>query len=387
MKSVSSLKEADSLIQSASIPQDLFGHLSANSNSPEELDRIQKVFRKLTKLVHPDVCKNKNASVLFDKLDKLRNEAEKLVTGEKDKLLTEHGVLLKPVSFKSLHFAYTLTRQIAKGGTCSIFEGVAKDRLNNMVHVISRVARSHKDSDLMDREAKAYALMNAKLKEMTARGGEGEDAAKRFSWKIPYFVESIKLKEGPSTKTVNVFSRLEDFCDGWYSVKDIHRQYVDGVDIRIMGFIFNRMLEALTFIHACGVVHGAVTPNHIMIHAKSHVGNLIDFSSSCHSGTSTLPFVDKRWTDLLPPEVLKDKRAFASSDVYMLAMSMVYLTGGRSHAWETKYEPIRQVLSHCLQPNRAKRLTAQAAYDKFQQALRSVFGPPKFVELQMTPKV
>lgn len=377
-----------SSVKKAKKPEDLFGLVSTDvSKQKETLEKIKQVFWKMSKVIHPDIYKAKDASELFDKLNRLRNEAEKKCTGEKDPLYNSNGVLVKPVEFKSRHFTYSLFRRIANGGTCGIFEGVAKDRLNNTVNVIARAAKSSKDSDLMEREAKAFEIFNRKLKDIS-QWEDGKKAAERFSWKIPYFVESVKLKEPHSDKlkVVNIFSRLEEYKTGWYSLEDIHERYPQGVDMRIAAFIFNRILEALTLSHNCGVVHGAITPNHVLVHAKTHVGNLIDWTSSCHSGITTVPFMDKRYTDFFAPETLNTKVAFASSDIYMAAKCMVYLIG-EDHVWTAKEEPVRKVLNACLQPNRALRLTAQQAFEKFRQALRDTFGAPKFVELTMTQKV
>lgn len=376
------------LLRSAKIPQDLFGNLSPGDDEAKKLHHIKAVFRLMSLKIHPDKCKAKDAAGLFDKLVSLRDLAVILVTGEKEKLFREEGVLTKPVTFKSGKFSYTLIRRLASGGGCDIFEGVGSDRKGQAVSIVARIPKNPGDNDLMEREAKAYGIFASKLKEISERSEDGQKSAGKFSWSIQHFIETFRLKE-PSgkLKVANLFSRLPDFLDGWYSLEQIHKQYPQGVSTRQMAFIFNRGLEALTFTHHCGVVHGAITPNHFLVHAKSHVGNLIDWTASCHSGNHKVPYMDKRYASFFAPEAKDTNSAFPASDIYMLAWCMVYLLGGDPATGmipSAVEAPVRRVLNLCLQPNRALRPTAKAVHDQFRQALAEVFGPPKFVELQMT---
>lgn len=344
---------------------------------------VQAIFRLYAKKIHPDHYKGKDADALFDKLSTLKDAALRIVTGDKESVFRENGILSKPVSFKGGRAIYTLVRKIASGTGCDIFEGMAHSK--EPLQVIARVPKNAADSDLMERETAAYKAFTTELKRIAAPNEEGKKAATRFAWTIPHYLETVKLKGAwAGTKTVNLFSLLPKFTTGWHSLKDIHRQYPAGLDVRQAAFIFNRGLECLTFAHHCGIVHGAVTPNHVLIHCATHTGNIIDWTNSATRGQA-LAYMDPAYIDFYPRECHQTKTANRQSDVYMLAVCMVYLLGGDVKELRIPHipEPIFRVLNLCLQPAAYNRPCAQVAHIQFQQALASVFGPPKFVELAM----
>jgi serine/threonine protein kinase len=150
------------------------------------------------------------------------------------------------------------------------------------------------------------------------------------------------------------------------------------------------MLEALTFAHHAGLLHCALTPNHVLIHAKSHLGQLIDWTASCRIGSGDkIPYVDEgRFPGYFPPEILdRDGVPGPSSDIYMSTWCMVYLLGGepRERGVPARVEePIRAFLNRCLQPKSARRpRSAEIAFNEFREISVHLFGARKFVELIM----
>lgn len=379
-------KEAVANIRKATGPENIFAPftLAKDEASAKKGKRhIKAVFRLYAKKIHPDHYKGKDADALFDKLARFRDAAERIVTGDNQRVFRDNGILAQPVSFKGARRTYTLMRKLASGGGCDIFEGTAHGK--ETLHVIARVPKNAADSDLMERETTAYKAFTAELKKIAAKNEEGQKAATRFAWTIPHYLETVKLKgTWTGTKTVNLFSVLPKFTTGWHSLKDIHLRYPTGIDLRQAAFIFNRGLECLTFAHHCGIVHGAVTPNHILIHCETHTGNIIDWTNSGGSGAK-LAYMDPAYADFFPPEVRKTQTPNRQSDVYMLAVCMVYILGGDVKELRIPHIPqqIYRVLNLCLQPAAYNRPCAQVAHIQFQQALASVYGEPKFVELAM----
>ncbi|MCI0662283.1 MAG: hypothetical protein L0220_14530, partial [Acidobacteria bacterium] len=279
---------------------------------------------------------------------------------------------------------------IHSGGTCGIFEGIAQDKGGVSSPVIMRVPHASEDSDLMERETRAFELMKKKAKAISG-DPEGKKFADGFMARVPSFLESVKLSEpGVSQrKTVNSFLKLPGLESGWYTLEEIREEYPKGVSTRIMTFIWNRVLEGLTFAHSARVIHNAITPNHVMVHAEAHHGNIIDWTASCRIGEGDkVPYVDDRYRSYFPDEILDSNgMPSPSSDIFMSAWCMVYLLGGDP---KEKFipgaveAPIREFLNRCLQPKRKLRPgTAEIAHTEFRQITKALWGPRKFVELNM----
>jgi serine/threonine protein kinase len=156
-----------------------------------------------------------------------------------------------------------------------------------------------------------------------------------------------------------------------------------------MIFIWNRIIEAMTFAHLSGVVHCAITPNHVLIHAEKHMGQIIDWTASCRLGCGdNVPYADSRYSSFFPDEII-DPQGVPSpaSDIFMSAWCMVYILGGdpkKKIGPQNVERPIIELLNRCLQPQRRHRpQTAEALYHDFREVTMGLFGPRKFIEFAM----
>ena len=77
----------------------------------------------------------------------------------------------------------------------------------------------------------------------------------------------------------------------------------------------------------CGLVHGAVTPGHVLIQAEDHGLRLIGWGHSVRDGQCirTGPASYAGW---YPPEVRRREPATPATDIYLAARCLVYLAGG-----------------------------------------------------------
>jgi len=390
---------ACSLIRGASSPQALFGVCEPGSpaESKQALESIKKTFRALALIVHPDKNpKDKaKAEAAFKKLEDLRVAAETIYKPESEQV---KPVEFTPVTLTTAKCTYVITAKKTEGTMCGIFTGVAQTdiatatgKVTKTLPVVFKIPHTANDNDLMEREAKAYGAMKKKMKEI-AVDADGKKIAEKFLMRIPSFLESIQIEEPnvPKKKVVNIFARTFGFETGWFTLEEIRTQYPQGVSTRIMCFIMNRVLEGLTLAHMSGVVHCAITPNHVLIQAREHLGNIVDWTGAICSGTNDgVVCVDEQRYDGYFPEEMIDQQGTPTpaTDIYMLAWSMVYLLGGdpkKRLIPNTVETPILGFLNSCLQPNRRFRpQDAAIAYKQFQQISKDVFGPRTFVGLTM----
>jgi serine/threonine protein kinase len=358
-------------------------------------EEAKKNFHRLLSLTHEDRYDDSlkpRAHKLFLFIHEKWEEAERKMANGTYGDVTVSAPKIKPtepVSFKTKKNVYTIIRRIHSGGTCGIFEAIVESN-SLLTRAVIRVPHSVEDNDLMEKEANFFKLLKKKAKEIAVDKESGE-AVKMFLSRFPWFLESVKLLEPGASdkKVVNIFGQIPNRETGWFTLSEIRKEYPEGVHPRIMTFIWNKVFEGLVFAHSSGITHNAITPNHILVHAESHLGNIIDWTASTVIGVGEkIPYIDSRFEEYFPDEVKNAKgEQSPSSDIYMSAWCMVYLLGGSP---KEKYipssvpEPMRKFLNRCLQPTKSRRpRTAEIAYQEFQQIAKDLFGPKKFVELVM----
>lgn len=381
-------------LKAAQDPEDVFGPIQGLAEVMAE--NINRQFRDRSRDLHPDRYVNKRPALVYK-----AQEAFALLNGFRQAALlkVEQGIYgqrgVKPnskpderVEFRTAKYSYIVTKRIHSGGTCGVFRGVATHRSGVVLSVLVRVPHTIADNDLMEREARAFKLIGDKLKKFGQNHPDSEETAKKMAMRLPGFMETIKLQGPGGTKVINAFALPDQHHEGWFTLEDIRREYPDGVDPRVMTFIWNRLLEGLTLAHSAGVVHGAITPNHMLVHAKDHLGQLFDWTASCQIGKGqTVPYRDDRYQGYFPEEIVKSGTATPSTDIFMSAWCMVYLLGGDPTKKVIPVgvpQPIRDFLNRCLQPTaRYRPKTVDRAYLEYREIAKQVFGKPRFVDLIM----
>src|SRR5690606_6533500 len=107
---------------------------------------------------------------------------------------------------------------------------------------------------------------------------------------------------------------------------------------RDAAWMWRRLLVGIGFAHRTGVLHGAVLPDHVMIHPEDHGLVLVGW---CHSVTAPdghdgawpsgrVPAMVDRYADMYPPEVPQRLPASPATDVFMATRCMTRLMGDRA---------------------------------------------------------
>lgn len=126
------------------------------------------------------------------------------------------------------------------------------------------------------------------------------------------------------------FGVVFEHLDGFYSLVEVKQHYPDGIDQRDMAWMFRRLLVVLGFAHKAGYIHGAVTPQHVMIHPSAHGLVLIDWTHAepvPDDGDDELLDIAERYKGWYPPEAFSTD-AGPQTDIYMAANLMSWLMGG-----------------------------------------------------------
>jgi hypothetical protein len=339
------------------------------ATSPAEVFGLdaQKDYRRMAFVLHEDryqgESEKRRARDAFSRLGDLWRKASRPASAER-------------VEFSTRRIAYSLGDRLHSGGTCGVLRGVARPLAAGLSgsEIIARVPHSAADNDLMEREARNLATIAASVR----RSPEGEEHLGR---RIPALLESVQVEE-PGAKVrrrVNAFALPAAFAEGWVSLVEVRAACPAGVDPRHAVWIWNRTLEALILAHGSGIAHGAVTPQHVLVHPPSHLGQVFDWTASGKPGTR-LPYRDSKWSAWQSGDF-----ATVGADLRSAAWCAVYVLGGDPNTSEipaTVPDALRNLLDRSLQP-RPSFLTATATRDELRRVARSLYGEPKFIPFTM----
>jgi hypothetical protein len=306
--------EAMALIETARGPGDLFGADAA------------RAYRRLAQLTHPDACPgDARAAAAFARLAALWRQ-----------------------------------RQDGPGPV------VARGDLANLYQVrdgLLKLARDPADNDLMRAEATA-------LTQLADRVGA--------PWRA-YFPKLVRAQRRQDPRSgvqrrANVIARLA----GFRSLAEVRDAFPGGLDPRDTAWMWRRLLVAVGAAHRAGLVHGAVLPEHVMIHPAEHGLVLVDwcYSGPCYSDAAPavrVRAVVRRYLDWYPPEVLAGEPAGQDLDLWLATRCMTELTGDRMPARMAAFARGCLLASPGRRPADAWLLLAE-----FDELLGRLYGPRTF---------
>jgi serine/threonine protein kinase len=195
---------------------------------------------------------------------------------------------------------------------------------------------------------------------------------------VPYLPEFHETFVTDGGKWVNAFTHL----DGFYSLKQVLTRYPGGIDPRDMAWMFRRLLVVLGFAYEQQFVHGAIVPDHVMIHPEMHGLVLVDW---CYSTMEEMPQTlwSQEYLDWYPKTVLGHE-AYHQMDLAMAARTMLYVMGG-----DPKYGSIpdgipkeyRAFFNAMLMPTMAAH--PWQIKEHFDDLLERLYGPRRFRPFSM----
>ena len=158
-----------------------------------------------------------------------------------------------------------------------------------------------------------------------------------------------------------------------FSAQQIKQKFPDGLSGRHVGWMFKRVLVAIGFAHQNGWCNCAVLPPHLLFGPDDHSAMLTGWVHSEKIGEN-VRLVPTEWIEWYPGKMRSTKKASPAFDIHMAASLMAWL------ADDDLPRKIRAFFQGC------KIGDVQSAWDlheQFDAVLRTVYGKPKFVELNM----
>ncbi len=145
---------------------------------------------------------------------------------------------------------------------------------------------------------------------------------------LPELLDSLMLTEAGNVQyRVNVFRHKP----GYVSLTNIHAAYPKGLHPKDAAWIWRRLIAQALAAQLLGVVHGAIVPDHLLVHPDTHEPLHIGWVHSVErpqERQARLTTVIDRFRDWYPPEIFAREIPSLQTDLYMVGKTMIYLAGG-----------------------------------------------------------
>lgn len=280
-------------------PEDIFG---------ESITDAYKAYRKLARQAHPDKYIEDDVQVateLMARINVLWKRAQ-------DRIESNVYGQAYVETLRTKSFEIALGLKLRDGDICTQYDcqfSLIGDVTKSPG--IVKISLDPKNNDLVQNEA-------AIVRELRSH----RDDERYFPF-ISNVVDSFMYSDEANKRTRHQANLLAK-CEGFYSLEEVAKEYPNGLDPRDMAWMFRRLLIALYFTHKHDIVHGAVTPAHVLIHPEQHGLTLVDWSYAVKSG-QPLKAVVPVYRSYYPPEVFAKQPTDTTLDICMAARTMVRL--------------------------------------------------------------
>jgi serine/threonine protein kinase len=360
------LERIGGILQRATTPEDIFGQLAG---TPEEmLETGREIFRQIAKVTHPDLyvgtAEWARANQAFTLLARFWEQAQtKFASGT-------YGTKsdFEPFTLQTSTTTYTVERLLARGDICALYAGHTTGSGPRILKIPLQLT----ENDLLVNEARILKHLQKSQNYADLR------------YFVSQLTESFAYQEKSSgrTRQINVLK----YIDGLYSLKEVRAAYPQGVDPRDMAWMWRRLLVALGFAHASGIIHGAILPTHILIQLHEHGVVLIDWSYAIREG-ECISAISSEYRAWYPTEVFAHEEPLPGLDIAMAARCMFDLLGGDPLKQTLPERVPRPLVSHlqgCILVNpRQRPQDALRLLNDFDALIARLWGPRTFREFVM----
>jgi hypothetical protein len=166
-----------------------------------------------------------------------------------------------------------------------------------------------------------------------------------------------------------------------HTFEDARRAYPQGIEPRASIWIWRRILEALSFVHASGFVHGAVLPPHLLVEEGEHGVRLVGFHAADRAGGRL------RAAPGFEPFYPRGARLAPETDLAMAARCVAALLGGDPASGEVPGKvpaPLAREIAEASALRPAAGGDAWQRHKRLGELAREVFGPPAFCPLRLS---
>lgn len=208
---------------------------------------------------------------------------------------------------------YLIEGRIGSGDKSDVYRGLLDGPLTELVVV--KVCRDAATAAVTAREAANLRLLHASA----AQGSY------HFTRLVPEIVASGDAVLPDGDTRMAVVYRYKNGHD--WTLADVIRDFPEGVDPQTMVWMWNRMLMLIEWVHGNGLVHGALVPEHVLIHPMYHAATFLDWAYAVREG-GALAGAPASHAAFHPDEVRGGTAVTFETDIAMSARCMIAVLGG-----------------------------------------------------------
>jgi hypothetical protein len=367
---LSALEVIQSQLASATTFVAIFGALPPGDERAQ-LAHLKKKYRALVRMTHPDQVpagERTLAHAVFPILVRFYEDAvAALRAGHYDRPRATAAAKLATaapdVVMKSAIAVYTVKPDLFAVGD---FGNLHLGHTNRGEAVLLKVAAELGNNAFLAKEATFY-------KGLAARSDIA--GLRRY---LPDLLDSFSITERPGEQfRVNVFR----YTPGYVSLTTIHEAYPKGLDPKDAAWIWRRLIAQALAAQTLGVVHGAIVPDHVLVHPGTHEPLHLGWVHSVErpqERQARLTTVIDRWRDWYPKEIFAREIPSLQTDLYMVGKTMIYLAGGDvagnrfpRHYPEVMKDTVAQLIA---EESRDRPRDGHALLREFTTGVRKIWG-------------
>lgn len=358
------------VLSSATTFTAVFGTLGTGTTD-EQLVRLRRQFKYLVKLVHPDLVQEADKSAAteaFKLLHRLHEQAVEAVRrGTYATSFSTSGTTSPstptPFIIRSGAGTYRLEPDACWVGDFShSYRGLHLESGGNCV---VKIAKHPTSNARLEREA---AILDR------FHGAKAVSVLRRLGPFIPHPRETF-LVAGGDGRRFRALAIAE--TPGYRSVTDILKAFPSGLDPRDAAWIARRTLGQALTARLAGVIHGAIVPDHILVHPVTHDPLYLGWLHAVEPGQRIRIIIDC-WRGYYPPEVWDKQTPDHRTDLYMAGKTMIALFNGdpqRNTLPRSLPTPIIDVITSCVASSPSRRPSdGRAVLDGLTRAIRDAWG-------------
>jgi|GEM_PF-938917 len=348
-------------LRAAKRPEDVFGAITDGSLA-DRLAAVKRLFNGFVVLVHPD--KNPDmpdAGTHVARLVKLRAEAEKFI---KDGTYGKPRKAAVDAALRSKKGTYKVIEEFRAGEVADLFIGELDGK-----RCLLKIVRQPSDNDLLDNEAWVLGELHAKTGER----------ARVFRKYLPKILDTFSLIEsGGRQRRVNVLDIAEPEAEyvrrllakkgvtaskDYFSLAEIREAYPEGLETADAAWMIRRAFEGLGWVHSVGYVHGAVLPEHVIVHPTEHGARLVGWSYAVRAG-ARLTAISASRKGMYPPGVFRRERAKPVLDIQLAGECAALLLSDRNGKLRSDVPPgVAKFFADCREGRVRDGWEAYRTYD------------------------
>lgn len=261
---------------------------------------------------------------------------------------------------------YYVGRELAKGERSNLYEGFFERGSEAVGEVLIKLASNAGQNHFTLNEARAFDILHA-------------DPVPQ--WKhLPFLMDRFNAGD----RVGLVFRKMSGVTLAHVKQHRVHR---NGLDQRHVAWMLDRLFSCLGYVHRCGLVHGNLTPEHLIVEPQSHNVLVTGWSACVHKPAVTGEKVMLFSQEFGAPEVLARGMIGPWSDIYSVGKLMIWLLAGdpaRNTIPDGVEIPVRDFLLKLVQEDPYRR--PADAWELYAESCRikDALWPRKFLHLDLT---